>query len=60
MEDFKVGDVVRLKSGGPDMTVTSVKERIIHCKWFTYAGNWTTPAIDTFPPAALEKKSASG
>ena len=32
---FKVGDVVRLKSGGPAMTVQSVKaEGRLFCQWF--------------------------
>jgi uncharacterized protein YodC (DUF2158 family) len=34
---FKVGDVVRLKSGGPRMTVTHVDQRpYVHCAWITY------------------------
>ncbi|MEB8537023.1 YodC family protein [Acidithiobacillus ferriphilus] len=40
MEDearFAVGDVVKLKSGGPDMTVKSIPERPYgnyYCQWF--------------------------
>jgi len=40
MADFKPGDVVRLKSGGPNMTVTSHGDKIkffrgqIFCQWF--------------------------
>ena len=35
-EKFKVGDVVRLKSGGPSMTVLANEEDIdfIICQWF--------------------------
>ncbi len=34
---FKVGDVVQLKSGGPDMTVNDVPgsyAEYYHCQWF--------------------------
>lgn len=34
---IKYGDVVRLKSGGPLMTVVSVLSYEAHCQWF--AGN---------------------
>ena len=33
MEDFKVGDVVQLKSGGPKMTIT-VKSGFYECVWY--------------------------
>ena len=34
---FKVGDIVRLKSGGPKMTVYEIAdddEDMIYCRWF--------------------------
>ena len=31
---FKHGDVVRLKSGGPDMTVQEVMTGEVECVWF--------------------------
>jgi len=40
MSDFKAGDVVRLKSGGPPMTIDNVVndefsgDRIASCTWF--------------------------
>ena len=35
MSQFKVGDVVKLKSGGPKMTVSSIDEDgYIGCTWF--------------------------
>ena len=34
MDDFKVGDVVMLKSGGPVMTVKEVSPDDIFCTWF--------------------------
>ena len=38
-ESFKVGDIVRLKSGGPSMTVTSFEDdtsggTLVWCDWF--------------------------
>lgn len=34
-QEFKVGDVVQLKSGGPNMTVYAISaERKIYCTWF--------------------------
>jgi uncharacterized protein YodC (DUF2158 family) len=33
-EDFNVGDVVRLKSGGPNMTVNNASSSMIMCTWF--------------------------
>lgn len=41
MDDIKPGDVVKLKSGGPEMTVTGEKDQFgfqdknaINCQWF--------------------------
>lgn len=35
MSEFKEGDVVFLKSGGPAMTVTEIKDdQISLCEWF--------------------------
>jgi len=34
---YKIGDIVRLKSGGPSMTVrgfTSELEELLECQWF--------------------------
>lgn len=55
MVQLKVGDVVRLKSGGPSMTVTQVGEDaygvpMVWCAWF----EGTKPMDGTFPPGALE------
>ena len=53
-QEFKVGDVVQLKSGGPLMTVTYVGEQDgaprVWCSWFV---NNTKEEKGTFPPAAL-------
>jgi uncharacterized protein YodC (DUF2158 family) len=31
---FQIGDVVELKSGGPDMTVESIEDLKASCVWF--------------------------
>ncbi len=48
---YRVGDIVRLKSGGPDMTVvgTGVKYDVKLCEWFT----GTTLCQSAFPPDVL-------
>lgn len=55
--EFKVGDVVRLKSGGPPMTVTEVgkasEEPTIWCQWFEGADTKN----GTFPPEAIKHTS---
>jgi uncharacterized protein YodC (DUF2158 family) len=48
MENFEVGDVVRLKSGGPMMTVTGMRYDIEYiCQWFV-----DTKAFSGFYPAS--------
>ena len=51
--DFKKGDVVVLKSGGPCMTVESINAGMIDCVWFldkkTLRGS--------FPAEVLELKN---
>jgi uncharacterized protein YodC (DUF2158 family) len=52
---FKVGDVVKLKSGGPLMTVTTTGhhaggKEVVGCAWFDAA----KPCADVFPPDTLE------
>ncbi len=53
---LKVGDTVRLKSGGPRMTITNVGDRpkegtVIWCAWFTKAGEEKT---GFYPAGAVE------
>lgn len=48
--NWKIGDIVQLKSGGPAMTVTSVGSDAVGCHWFT----GSTPADASFPPDALQ------
>lgn len=57
MAEFKVGDKVRLKSGGPDMTVKELDQLLaidsddILCTWF--AG--LKIQSGSFPPDTLER-----
>ena len=54
---FKVGDTVKLKSGGPDMTVTRIGtaggEPMIWCVWF----EGPKDLYGLFPPQALKAPS---
>jgi uncharacterized protein YodC (DUF2158 family) len=50
-ENFVVGDVVGLKSGGPKMTVVSVGEDDTGV-WFEESNK----VQDSFPPSALQKR----
>jgi uncharacterized protein YodC (DUF2158 family) len=52
MENFEIGDVVQLRSGGPKLTVRSViSEGDIVCQWFE------TDVVheESFPNEALKK-----
>lgn len=52
-ENFNVGDVVKLKSGGPSMTVTAVGDLhgmpSVWCSWFVDLKN----EQGSFPPDAV-------
>ena len=52
--DIKAGDVVRLKSGGPKMTVSKVEQRNgamrVDCDWF----EGTKATYGTFPASSLD------
>jgi len=54
---FKVGDTTKLKSGGPDMTVTRIGtaggETMVWCVWF----DGTKDLYGLFPPQALKAPS---
>lgn len=47
---FKVGDVVKLKSGGPDMTVVNAQPDVLRVSYYTEQQGFTR---DSFPPDAL-------
>ncbi len=51
--NFQIGDVVRLKSGGPLMTITQWSDSgWIICKWFADQ----KPETGSFPRESLEKE----
>lgn len=44
---FNVGDVVKLKSGGPSMTVTGTHDKIVYVTYFdTYTGSYVPNEFD--------------
>jgi uncharacterized protein YodC (DUF2158 family) len=52
MEDFEIGDVVQLRSGGPKMTVNSlVSNGDVVCQWF----ECDDVHEENFPKEALKK-----
>lgn len=59
--DFEAGELVRLKSGGPVMTVEQVGEKsysnepLVWCVWFERVGNKQVVQRETFPPNVLKK-----
>lgn len=59
--NFNIGDTVRLKSGGPLMTVEQIGRRAysedeaVWCIWFEQDGHRQLVQRDTFPPQSLEK-----
>jgi uncharacterized protein YodC (DUF2158 family) len=61
-EEFMPGEVVRLKSGGPTMTVDHVGPRIqggktieVMCSWFQVTKGKQERKQDWFVPTSLEK-----
>lgn len=48
---YETGDVIRLKSGGPPMTVVGRNGLTISCQWFNESGELRT---GDFPNFALE------
>ena len=58
MSEFKAGEVVELKSGGPLMTVERVTEDgYVNCVWFNER---LEVCLAYFPPATLRFKRGDG
>lgn len=62
---FKVGDVVQLKSGGPKMTVSeSYNDGTLGCVWFLgsdqKAGTFPSDALELAPPAPEGRSQVGG
>ena len=56
-QPFQIGDVVKLKSGSPKMTVVYIDrgDGKVWCKWFVIGAANEVPKEDSFPPGALER-----
>ena len=54
--ELKVGDIVKLKSGGPEMTVVNVSGDKVECVWFNVDDEdyWRGPINTTLPAVVLE------
>jgi uncharacterized protein YodC (DUF2158 family) len=64
--EFKEGDLVQLRSGGPVMTVEQVGDRAmtgeatVWCVWFEKVGNKRIAQRETFSPGTLDKAEKPG
>jgi uncharacterized protein YodC (DUF2158 family) len=54
MANFKEGDVVQLKSGGPKMTVQKVTPQGLICVWFITEKGQQKLERATFPETSLQ------
>jgi uncharacterized protein YodC (DUF2158 family) len=54
-DEFEIGDIVELRSGGGEMTLEEVGQNSVTCRWRTKAGSVKR---DKFPPACLRKAQA--
>ncbi len=55
--EFKIGDVVRLKSGGPKMVVQAINSNTVSCQYFTGSvdmGNYCIQTVNIGSEKCLE------
>ena len=52
-DEFKIGDVVQLRSGGQEITVVEIANDDVVCQWFSKDGRLRK---DQFPAACLQQK----
>ena len=63
--EFEPGDIVQLKSGGPQMTVERIgkdprtQEETVFCTWFDKVGNRQELHREPFVPVLLQKYEAT-
>lgn len=51
-EEIKVGSIVEIRSGGPDMTVCKIGGEFIETVWMTHSANHAN--YGSFPPYVLK------
>ena len=56
---FQVGDVVKLRSGGPKMTVAAVKSDRAICVWFNQRDQYHEEKTGEFLVPTLERLTAN-
>lgn len=57
--EFQNGDVVELKSGGPKMTIASVKQERAVCVWFNQREDFHEEKTGEFLLVTLQKSAPS-